>query len=63
MADWGGAQWLILFLLALRVFTGAAKANGTLVIGESPSSPWVHYVVKRCVDATFLAILIWGDFF
>ena len=65
MADWGGAQWLIIFLLAIRAFTGLAVVSGQITFRQSgPQFGNVgQYVGKRVMDGLFLAVLVWGGFF
>ena len=60
---WGGAQWLVVFFIALRVLIGAAKVNGTITIVPQTLTPKQEYIRGRVSDALLLVILWWGGFF
>lgn len=65
MADWGGAQWLIVFLLAVRAFIGLAAVTGQITVRQSDAQfgKVGQYIGKRVIDGLFLATLVWGGFF
>jgi len=60
---WGGAQWLVIFFVALRALLGAAKAYGNLVFTPQKQTPAQEYIGKRVGDAILLTVLWWGGFF
>lgn len=61
--EWGGAQWLVIFFLALRALLGAAKAYGYITFVPKPQTPAAEYWGKRMTDAMVVAVLWWGGFF
>lgn len=63
MESWGGAQWLVVFVLLLRMLLGAAKASRIIVIPQRPVSPWGTYWTSRLLDVALVIVLIWGGFF
>ncbi len=63
MNDWGGAQWLIIFILAIRFVLGAAKARGTLHVPVAVIPPWQQFWSARIADLALLVLLLWGGFF
>lgn len=63
MNDWGGAQWLIVFVLVTRCLLGAARAMGALHVPVKVLTPWQQFRSSRLLDLVLLAVLIWGGFF
>ncbi|MBD0416518.1 hypothetical protein [Oryzicola mucosus] len=63
MDDWGGAQWLIIFLLSVRTVLGYAAASGIVTFDDRPVSPGARNITNRILDIIFLAVLVWGGFF
>lgn len=65
MAEWGGAQWVVVTLIAIRTFLGAARASGAITVKEPERKPslWSRYWSSRISDAVIVLVLLWGDFF
>lgn len=60
---WGGAQWLVVFFVALRVCLGMLKLAGLITLNPRPQSPTGEYLGHRMGDAVLLGVLYWGGFF
>lgn len=60
---WGGAQWLVIFLMLVRALIGAAKAYGSITFVPRPQTPAAEYFSGRFIDLLWLTILWWGGFF
>jgi hypothetical protein len=64
MTDWGGAQWLVLFLMFVRAVAGIGVASGRLKFEAKPTDSKVGtYLGRRVSDVVLLGILLWGGFF
>ena len=65
MNAWGGAQWLVVTVIAIRTILGAARANGTITVREPEQKPslWSRYWSSRIADAVVVLVLLWGGFF
>lgn len=65
MADWGGAQWFVVFLFAIRALLGLAVASGRITVQQSEASGGKigQYIGKRVMDGLLIAVLTWGGFF
>ena len=63
MSYWGGAQWLIVFVIAIRCLLGAARARGTLHVPVGVIPPWQQFWSSRLLDLSLVAVLVWGGFF
>jgi hypothetical protein len=62
--EWGGAQWLMVFLFAIRAIIGLAFATGQLTFNE-PRNQFGRvgqYIGARIVDCVLIVILVWGGF-
>lgn len=64
MSHWGGAQWLVIFVMCVRAFLGLCVAIGSLTIREPTNrhGKFGKYVGNRFSDVVLVAILIWGGF-
>lgn len=59
---WGGAQWLLIFLFALRAAIGLGRATGTITVTTPNETPTGIYIRNRVADALLIIMLIWGGF-
>jgi hypothetical protein len=65
MDAWGGAQWVVVTLIFIRTFLGAARASGAITVKEPEQKPslWGRYWSSRVSDAAIVLVLLWGNFF
>lgn len=63
MAEWGGAQWLIVFGVIVRGIIGAAVWGGVVVLPRRNETPRQRFLSRRLTDAILIGILVWGGFF
>ena len=62
VTDWGGAQWLIIFILVLRAIFGVARASGRMHLTGATELTWRGWCSNRFWDLTMVLILWWGGF-
>lgn len=62
MSYWGGAQWLVAFMVALRAIVGVLAVSGKIRVSSEPPAVVGKFLGQRVSDLICVAVLWWGGF-